>query len=86
MSRNIHQNRKGKTRKPVTTAKISSQTAAASQPATAPSQAKTSPIKTAAAQEAEAARYTELPYDIKRITLFTAFVVVLLIILWIFLK
>jgi hypothetical protein len=86
MSRNIHQNRKGKTRKPITAAKIPSQTAAASKPAAAISQMKTGPIKTAVTQEAEAARYAELPYDIKRIALFTAFVVVLLIVLWVFLK
>jgi hypothetical protein len=42
--------------------------------------------KAAAAQEPASVRFAELPYELRRIGLFTAFVVVLLIVLWLFLK
>jgi hypothetical protein len=86
MSRNIHQNRKNKNCKPATTLKATASPVSTPQSAPAPSQVKVSETRAAAAQKAEAERYAELPYDVKRIALFSAFVVVLLIVLWLFLK
>jgi hypothetical protein len=86
MSRNIHQSRKNKNRKPAATFKTTAKPVPAEQTAAAPLQAKVSEARIAAAQKAEAERYAELPYDVKRIALFSAVVVVLLIVLWLFLK
>jgi len=47
---------------------------------------RTAAVKTSATQEPAAVRFAELPYELRRIALFSAFVVVLLIVLWFFLK
>lgn len=86
MTRNVHQSRKNKNRKPAASPGVPAKPAAAVQTETIKQQVKTAGSRASALQEAEAAQYADLPYDIKRIALFSAFVVVLLIVLWFFLK
>ncbi|RJO62489.1 MAG: hypothetical protein C4542_03640 [Dehalococcoidia bacterium] len=84
--RNIHKSKRLKSHKPAVAVKPAAQVAAAAQSTVAAVPLKTVPVKTATAQEAVAVRFAELPYELRRIGLFTAFVVVLLIVLWFFLK
>jgi hypothetical protein len=85
--RNIHQSKRLKKHKPAVAAKpTATPPAAVPQPVVAAAPVKTAPVKTVAAQEAAAVRFAELPYELRRIALFSAFVVVLLIVLWFFLK
>ncbi len=84
MARNIHQNRRSKHNR--------SASKPAAQPvviaSTAQAEAPQAP-KTAAARvdvQAQSMRFPELPHELTRIGLFTAFVVVLLIVLWLFLR
>lgn len=80
MARNIHQNKRIKSHKPAAT--VAEPVAAAQPLAAAP--AKTAPVK--AAQLPASVRFAELPHELRRIGLFFAFVVVLLLVLWFFLK
>jgi hypothetical protein len=86
MARNIHHNKRIKSHKPALTKKTAAQPVAATQPVAAAVSLKTSPLKATVAQEAAATRFAELPYELRRIALFSAFVVVLLIVLWFSLK
>jgi hypothetical protein len=83
--RNVHQNKKSRTHKTVPAVKTVTPVSPIKQPVTAAT-AKLSGIKTPATQEAAAVRYAELPFELRRIALFSAFVVVLLLVLWFFLK
>jgi hypothetical protein len=47
---------------------------------------KAAPLKPAATQVPDAVRFAELPFELRRIALFTTSFVVLLIVLWFFLK
>jgi|GEM_PF-2535583 len=86
-----HQSKKLKSHKPAVPNKPASQLAGSqpavtSQPALAVIPVKPAPAKAIVAQEAAAVRFAELPYELRRIALFSASVVVLLIVLWFFLK
>jgi hypothetical protein len=89
--KNIHQSKRNKSHKPAAVHKPT-QPVAAAQPVTTPqpvataAPVKTAPMKTAPAQEASAVRFAELHSELRRIALFSASVVVLLIVLWLFLK
>jgi hypothetical protein len=83
--RNIHQNKKSGTHKSAAAAKPTAQASQVKQTFTA-TPAKPAGFKTPATQEAAAVRFAELPYELRRIALFSAFVVVLLLVLWFFLK
>ncbi len=83
MARNIHQSRRTRHARPAN--KPAPQPAAIEQTQTAAAQApKATPHKLDV--HAESLKFAELPSDLMRIGLFTAFVVVLLIVLWLFLK
>jgi hypothetical protein len=82
--KNIHQRKRLKSHKPAAAVKPSSQPAAVTQAAATPLRAV--PARASVVQEAAAVRFAELPYELQRIALFFAFVVVLLIVLWFFLK
>jgi hypothetical protein len=90
--RNIHKSKRLKNSKAAISIKPTAQPAGAlqptvsSQPLAAASPIKTAPVKPPPAQEAAAVRFAELPYELRRIALFFASVVVLLIVLWFFLK
>jgi hypothetical protein len=84
--RNIHKSKRLKSHKPAVPSKPVVQTAAASPSITATAPVKTAPVKATVAQEAASVRFAALPYELRRIALFSAFVVVLLIVLWFFLK
>ena len=90
--RNIHQSKRPKSHKPAAPAKPAAQAAVTSQPVVSAQPAvpavplKTAPVKAAAIQETASVRFAELPYELRRIALFSAGVVVLLIVLWFFLK
>lgn len=88
--KNIHKSKKIKNRKltpskPVVQTVVAAPVAPATQPAVATT-AKPSSVKAPVAQEAAAMRFAELPHELRRIALFSASVVVLLIVLWFFLK
>jgi len=83
--RNIHQSKKPGTHKSATAAKPTAQAPHVKQTVT-PTPAKLAGVKAAMNQEAAAVRFAELPYELRRIALFSAFVVVLLLVLWFFLK
>lgn len=83
--RNIHQSKKNRVHKAVAPAKPAAQAPPVSQPVAA-APVKTASVKMPVAQEAAAVRFAELPFELRRIALFSAFVVVLLIVLWFFLK
>jgi hypothetical protein len=83
--RNIHQRKKKRAERATTVVKPVAQTPPIAQPlAAAP--AKPTGLKTPVVQEPVAVRFAELPYELRRIALFSAFVVVLLIALWFILK
>jgi len=84
--RNIHKSKRLKSHKPAVTVKPSAQPATAPQSAVATATVKAASVKATAPQEAAAVRFAELPYELRRIALFFALVVVLLIVLWFFLK
>jgi hypothetical protein len=84
--RNTHKSKKLKIQKSAVPVKQAIPPPVSSQPATAAAPLKTTPTKAAAPQEAASVRFAELPYELRRIALFFAFVVVLLIVLWFFLK
>lgn len=83
--RNIHQTKKSSKNKSALTAKAPAQTPQVKLTDTATT-AKGPAVKTAVTQEPAAVRFAELPYELRRIALFSAFVVVLLLVLWFFLK
>ena len=84
--RKTHKSNRLKSHKPAAPVKQSVPPLVSSQPAIAAVPSKTTPVKAAAPQEAASVRFAELPYELRRIALFFAFVVVLLIVLWFFLK
>ena len=83
--RNIHQSKKTGSRKSAAAVKPAAQ-APQVKPTVTATTAKLAGVKAPAAQEAAALRFAELPYELRRIALFSAFVVVLLLVLWFFLK
>jgi hypothetical protein len=86
MARNIHQNRKLKNRKPAAVSKPVAQPVAASPQPAAAAIAPVKPVMTKQAPEAASMRFPELPGELRRIAFFTTFVVLLLIVLWFFIK
>jgi len=84
--RNTHKSKRLKSHKPTASVKQAVPPPVSSQPAMAAAPFKTTPAKATAPQEAASVRFAELPYELRRIALFFAFVVVLLIVLWFFLK
>jgi hypothetical protein len=86
MARNIHQSRRLKNHKPATVSKAAAQPVAVTSQAVAAAAAPVKPVTTKAAQQAAGMRFPELPSELRRIAFFTAFVVVLLIVLWFFIK
>jgi hypothetical protein len=84
--RNIHQSKRIKSHKQAVSAKPVSQLATSSQSTAATTLLKTTSVKAATTQETASVRFAELPYELRRIALFFVFVVVLLIVLWFFLK
>jgi hypothetical protein len=84
--RNTHKSKKLKSQKSAVPVNQVVPPPVASQPTMAAAPLKTTPKKAAAPQEAASVRFAELPYELRRIALFFAFVVVLLIVLWFFLK
>ena len=83
--RNIHQSKKTRTHKSAAAVKPSAQTPQV-KPAVTATPAKPAGVKAVITQESAAVRFAELPHELKRIALFSAFVVVLLLVLWFFLK
>jgi len=83
--RNIHQSKKSHSHKTAAAVKPTVQ-APQVKPAVAATPAKLAGFKTPAIQEPASVRFAELPYELRRIALFSAFVVVLLLVLWFFLK
>ena len=86
--RNVHQSKRLKSHKAAAPVKQAVQPSAPTKPAAtmAAAPVRTAAVKTSATQEPAAVRFAELPYELRRIALFSAFVVVLLIVLWFFLK
>ena len=86
MARNIHQSKRLKTNKPAASAKPATAAAAIQQPVAATvAPVKASAAKVAASHQTEA-HIAALPYELRQIAFFAAFVVVLLLVLWFFLK
>ena len=83
--RNIHQSKKPSKNKSVAGVKPSVQ-APQGKPAVTATPAKHAGVKAVVTQETAAVRFAELPHELRRIALFSAFVVVLLLVLWLFLK
>jgi hypothetical protein len=85
MARNIHQNRRTRHNKPAP--KPAAQPVVIEQTSTkaeAPQVSRPAPAR--AAVQAMPMHFPELPSELRRIGLFTAFVVILLIVLWFFLR
>jgi hypothetical protein len=86
MARNIHQNRRLKNHKPATVSKAAAQPVAVTPQPAAAAPAPVKPVMAKAAQQSAAMRFPELPSELRRIAFFTAFVVILLIVLWFFIR
>ncbi len=83
--RNIHQSKKSRSHKTAAAVKPAAQ-APQVKPAVAATPSKPAGFKTSVTQEPAAVRFAELPYELRRIALFSVFVVLLLLVLWFFLK
>jgi hypothetical protein len=84
--KNIHQSKRLKSHKPPVAVQAKTAPVSTPQPIPVATAVKTAPVKAGAGQQSAAVRFAELPYELRRIALFSAFVVGLLIVLWFFLK
>ena len=83
--RNVHQGKKSSMHKAAIASKTNAQSPTVKQPVAA-NPVRAYGVKTPTSHESTAVRFAELPYELRRIALFSAFVVVLLLVLWFFLK